>query len=306
MPKKDVVLFVTDGHRDNIDSLLAAKQLFAASGYAFCVMAVIPEIPQKLLCYSEQFKSSVLDRLKADTKQVFTDEDSDIRCEVKSTDQPAEDIVKLVLREGFTCVIKQAETKQGKRHGFEAIDMSLLRKIPCPLLLLKQQGNFEKGKFAVAIDAENDSPISVHLSEKLLQEAGSLASPLSLPIEIISCWESVVENAQHEPFVNVTKSDIARDCEAVQGYQLKNLNVIIEKSKIAKSSFSINQVKGDPDVVIPAFVVEKGISCLLLGTYSRKGLASVLLGNTVENILSTLECSVFVMKPSTFVSPVDL
>jgi nucleotide-binding universal stress UspA family protein len=64
--------------------------------------------------------------------------------------------------------------------------------------------------------------------------------------------------------------------------------------------------RGEPEEVIPEFVVAQGIDLLVMGTVARAGIAGVLIGNTAERVLRKLPCSVLAVKPAGFVSPVRL
>ena len=54
------------------------------------------------------------------------------------------------------------------------------------------------------------------------------------------------------------------------------------------------------------FVVAEGIDLVVMGSVGRSGLSGMLIGNTAERILRKLPCSVLVVKPDGFVSPVRL
>jgi nucleotide-binding universal stress UspA family protein len=62
--------------------------------------------------------------------------------------------------------------------------------------------------------------------------------------------------------------------------------------------------QGDPEDVIPDFVVAEGIDLIVMGTVARTGIAGLLIGNTAERLLRRLPCSVLAVKPDGFRSPV--
>lgn len=64
--------------------------------------------------------------------------------------------------------------------------------------------------------------------------------------------------------------------------------------------------RGEPEDVIPEFVVAHGIDLVIMGTVARSGIAGLLVGNTAERVLRKLPCSVLAVKPDGFVSPVRL
>ena len=64
-------------------------------------------------------------------------------------------------------------------------------------------------------------------------------------------------------------------------------------------------LRGDPTVVIPQRVEELDADLLSIGTVSRTGLSSWLIGNTAEAILDCIDCTVVTLKPEGFVPPVS-
>ena len=62
-------------------------------------------------------------------------------------------------------------------------------------------------------------------------------------------------------------------------------------------------MKGPAGIVVPAFVAKHEVDPLVMGTVARTGLAGVVMGNTAEQVLDMVDCSVVAIKPSGFVSP---
>jgi len=46
------------------------------------------------------------------------------------------------------------------------------------------------------------------------------------------------------------------------------------------------------------------IDVLVMGTLGRTGISGFIIGNTAENVVQKLECSLLALKPGGFVSPV--
>ena len=57
-------------------------------------------------------------------------------------------------------------------------------------------------------------------------------------------------------------------------------------------------VRGDPRRVIPEKVQELGAAVLGLGTVARTGVQGFVIGNTAEEILQRVDCTVVVFRPS--------
>ncbi len=58
--------------------------------------------------------------------------------------------------------------------------------------------------------------------------------------------------------------------------------------------------------VIPEFVNKNGVDLIVMGTVARAGAAGLMVGNTAERILNSIQCSVLALKPDGFISPITL
>lgn len=54
------------------------------------------------------------------------------------------------------------------------------------------------------------------------------------------------------------------------------------------------------------FVEENGVDLVIMGTLARSGVLGMLIGNTAEEVLDRIQCSVLALKPKGFVSPVRI
>ena len=82
--------------------------------------------------------------------------------------------------------------------------------------------------------------------------------------------------------------------ELIGNYSLKNLN------------HRLHFLKGDPAALITDLAAEHAIDLIVMGTICRTGVAGFFIGNTAENVLQQVDCSVLTVKPEGFVSPVKL
>ena len=69
---------------------------------------------------------------------------------------------------------------------------------------------------------------------------------------------------------------------------------------------NVHFLQGDPASVIPEYVDKKDNAVLVIGTVARGGISGLLLGNTAEQILSRVNCSILAVKPEGFVSPIRI
>lgn len=65
-------------------------------------------------------------------------------------------------------------------------------------------------------------------------------------------------------------------------------------------------IQGRAPETIETFVREKSVDLVVMGTVSRTGLSGLLIGNTAQQILDRIECSVLAVKPDNFICPIQL
>ncbi|NNE00314.1 MAG: universal stress protein [Pirellulaceae bacterium] len=70
------------------------------------------------------------------------------------------------------------------------------------------------------------------------------------------------------------------------------------------SDSNIHLLYGEAPQSITDFIGRNDVDLVVMGTIARSGLSGIVMGNTAEQILNTIECSVLALKPSDFVSPV--
>ena len=56
--------------------------------------------------------------------------------------------------------------------------------------------------------------------------------------------------------------------------------------------------------MLPHLAERLDIGLIVMGTVARTGLGGLIMGNTAETILRSVECSVLAVKPEGFVTPV--
>ncbi len=68
----------------------------------------------------------------------------------------------------------------------------------------------------------------------------------------------------------------------------------------------LHLIEGEPSDSIPELVATKSIDLLVMGTVCRTGIPGFIIGNTAEEVLSQINCSVLTLKPEGFITPVEL
>jgi nucleotide-binding universal stress UspA family protein len=110
--------------------------------------------------------------------------------------------------------------------------------------------------------------------------------------------------------------------QMIKGRVGKDLFSEIENNNLAQVKHMLNEflksygtdadakhvflVKGEPADMIPALAKKEEVDLVVMGTVARSGITGIVTGNSAEQILSRIQCSVLALKPDSFVSPIKL
>ncbi|MFC4346828.1 universal stress protein [Kordiimonas lipolytica] len=303
-------LYVSYGVADETEGLKQALSLARNNGAPLGVLVVCPEFPEEFPDYRKKYEEALVAQAEASirsTKKAIKQKEGivDITIELVSDNTPSIKIIQYVLRHGHDLLIKEAELLKGSDSGFKAIDMELLRQCPCAMWLCRPIAHSRQHiQVAVAIDPESMEQAAKALSKRMLELSRSLADSCSGELHIVSCWDYEFESFLRDSiWIKATDAQIA---EAVQGTQHKHrtaLEGLIKASGIS-GNCRVHHLRGKAEECIPSFVTDKKIDILVMGTVARTGIPGFIIGNTAENIVQNLSCSLMALKPQGFVSPV--
>jgi len=218
--------------------------------------------------------------------------------------QPATVLIEEVLRSHHDLLIRshaRDQTAAGPKP-FGAVDMELLRKCPCPVLLVRHGKPDPRPHVACAVNAGADDAGEVALNVKLVEHALFMARHLdSAQMTLLHAWT---------PFAERTVRTHSSDDHVASHLENTRRRAAADLARLARSFgerlAGVRPVvrRGRPEEVIPEFVVSAGVDLLVMGTQARTGVAALLIGNTAERVLRKLPCSVLAVKPDGFVSPI--
>lgn len=305
------ILYVSRGLYDETDGLKQALSLARNNKAPLKVLIMAPALPKNMTAYAEKYETSLVDNLQAaitataQSLHIAADE-LNITVERELDQTPAIRIIRYVLRHGHDLVIKEAETRD-MRQGLKAMDMDLLRKCPCPVWLCRPiEKSREKMRVAVAIDPQSEEPAAQALSKRMLELSTSLAHYCSGRLHIVSCWDYEFEDhMRYNPWTKISEHDIQDTVQSVRLSHKEALHKVISQADISDHDYKLYHIRGAADLVMPDFVEAEDIDILVMGTVARTGVPGFVMGNTAENILQSVSCSLIALKPEGFVSPVQ-
>lgn len=238
--------------------------------------------------------------------QTARDEGMDVNGKILGGN-PFVSIVREVMAGGHDLVMKTAEKRNWLRSKiFGSTDMHLMRKCPTPVWIFKQDQRPRFRKVLVAIDPSVATPEGESLNIKALQLGTSLAEQDGSKLEVVYCWRLEGETVLRGRSFNRQSETAIDDLLKVEETHHANLlKQITAPFGMPHEQAELHLFKGDPRVAIPHMAEEEKVELVVMGTLCRSGIAGAIIGNTAEEILSQVNCSVLTIKPEGFVSPVE-
>lgn len=225
------------------------------------------------------------------------------------------EIIQSVIKNDYDLVIKSADEVAWLDRLFGSEDMHLLRKCPCPVLMLKPGQNIVFKNILATVDVSDEleeSPLQDQLNKKVL-EYSAVFSVAGLNVVHIGCaWQAYGEDLLRygtfshlsDETVDLYTEQIRRECTTNLEVLLLEMNQLVGQETIDYLRPKLHLVKGDPSKEIPLMVEKYAVDLLIMGTVARTGIPGFIIGNTAESILQGVQCSVLAIKPDGFQSPV--
>lgn len=303
------ILFIRNGIADETEALKQSLSLAHNNKARLKALIVSPELPIKMADYKDSYETFLKSQLHKSIQVIrkelkISDAGAPVQTEMASDDNPADSIIRNVMRCDHDLIIKDAEVKEDSK-GFKAIDMELLRKSPCPVWLCRPIKHHQNDiSVAVAIDPENMVSESSDLSLRLLEISRSLADKSSRELHVISCWDFALEDSlRFAPWIDVDDDELQRNVKEARTLHLRALESLLSKFGVP-GKMQLHHVRGRADQIIPKIIEDNKIDILVMGTVARTGIPGFIIGNTAENVLQKIDCSLIALKPNGFISPV--
>lgn len=227
-------------------------------------------------------------------------------------------IIKSVLSNGHDLVVKCAEDTDWLDRLFGSEDMHLLRKCPCPVLMLNPAHRewFENVLVTVDVDDDfselNEGRVQDQLNKEVLAYGAALCMPKSSQFHVGSVWEAYAEDFyRYGVFSDIPEDKVDMYVEQVRRERADDLEKLVREMGDFLGTDTVQYlqprthlVKGQPSKEIPLMAAKYDIDLLVMGTVGRVGVPGLIIGNTAESILEQVKCSVLAIKPDGFKTPV--
>ncbi len=221
--------------------------------------------------------------------------------------RPRETILSMITELKCDLVIKLADPSGAfARNQLTGNDLALLRKSTVPVLIMADRNQLPEftHRIMVAIDVGNPDEEEMAFSKTLLQYGLYLARQEQAELHVVSVWNLPVSQraasmlSDEELF---ELQDITRKRYKTKQYELLNS---FDLSEDHHDDIHTHLLQGRPSHEIQKLANLIDVDIIVMGTVGKHS-QSLMIGNTAENILNGIYCSVLAVKPEGYVSPLN-
>ncbi|RZM80745.1 hypothetical protein C3B51_11810 [Pseudoalteromonas rubra] len=228
------------------------------------------------------------------------------------------EIIKRAVDDQYDLVVKCAEDADWMDRMLGSEDMHLLRKCPCPVLMLKPGQLDAFGKILATVDVNDsfreldDEQVQDKLNQAVMEYSVSLSLPELSELHVGSAWDAYAEDwLRYGTFAHQSDEQVddyveqgRRDCATKLARLVTKMDALFDKSAVQYLQPKLHQVKGKASKEIPLLAQKHQIDLIVMGTVGRVGIPGLIIGNTAESILEQTQCSVLAIKPKGFQTPI--
>lgn len=224
------------------------------------------------------------------------------------TDKAIIDITKYTIKNNLDLILVEPEQDEEQINDFfqGSLILSLMRKVPCPIWVVKKPVTETYQRIAISVDPkiglEENSDKS--LNKKLIEIGTSYARRQSAECHLVTAWHLEGEGILRGPFVNTQSAKIKELKDDEKAYCEKAFKNLQETYSKELEGCHMHMLYGNPGKAIAKFVIDNKIDLIVIGTLARSGIPGFLIGNTAESVINQVDCSIMAIKPEGFVSPI--
>ena len=210
---------------------------------------------------------------------------------------PHEAIVRRAVRCRADLII--AECHEGRRHRWlmRLTDWELLRASPVPVLLLKSARPWRRNIVLAAVDPSHTHAKPSRLDSLLVEKGQQLSKALRGTFHLMhATYPSAFGLTLGDPTIDAVTLAETYDLQKAQAR--KEFGAFAKGAKVPRKHRHL--IDGPPESGIAAVARKVGADVVVMGAVSRSGIKRLLIGNTAERVLGSINCDVLVVKPAHF------
>lgn len=308
MEKYQKILAVIDPTTDNQKALKRAVELAQKTQATITAFLSIYDFSYEMTTMlsseeREAMRQSLINDRHEWLKELISDINHPgitINSEVVWHNRPFEPIIEQVLHNGYDIVIKGThEHDKLKAVIFTPTDWHILRKCPCPVLLVKDHKWPDHGNILASLNVGSDEKEHQSLNNIITEEAVNIGNLINGNVHLVNSYPGTPVNIAIEiPEFNASEYN-----DSMRQYHQQAMQEHAVKYGISPSNTHV--LEGLPEDVIEQVSRDLDAELVILGTIGRTGLSAALIGNTAEHVIDKLNCDVLALKPDGYQSPLQ-
>ncbi len=178
------------------------------------------------------------------------------------------------------------------RSGLANADWQLVRRAPCPVLLVRTAGECYR-QILVPVDPMHAKDKPAVLDEALIGWARKMGAPAGAELHLLHCYMAPEYLPLAAPGTGLG-SLLARPGKSLEGHR-EALRALASRHGIPPAQVHLEA--GDSRELIVEVALRRRCDLVVMGAVSRSRLRQILVGSTAESVLDRLECDVLAVKP---------
>jgi universal stress protein E len=214
------------------------------------------------------------------------------------------EIIREVLRAKHDLVLRVAKGKDSRSKSFFGNSGGrLLRQCPCAVWLVSSEAAPKFDHVLACIDTSSGDEQDAKLNERVYDLGLAISKYHGGHFSVVHAWSIWNEQMLKGRMGEELFEEVEKDNEA---QVIRMLNEFLKRYESDANSERVHCVKGEAADVISEMTRDGGVDLVVMGTVARSGITGIVTGNSAEQILNRIQCSVLALKPADFVSPVQL
>lgn len=174
----------------------------------------------------------------------------------------------------------------------------LVRKCPCPVWVTSPVEDGQVRRILVPTDFSETADEAIKLAHTLAQQ-------LEADLHVLHAIEYHFEPQMRDLIASLDEVEEYRS--RLHADAERQLNEVISRCGLdhAVALDHRHIATGTPDAAVRTAVAELAVDLVVMNTLGRSGLKGLLVGNTAEQVLNHLTCSILAVKPDGFQCPIE-
>ena len=215
---------------------------------------------------------------------------------------PSQEVVQAVMDNGYDLLVKSAQGHADPTPLlFGTVDLQLLRRCPCPVLVLKPSPEGRRRSVLAAVAPEPDALEGEDLNARILGTAAAIAALERAEMHVLHVWKARGEGLLRGGHrLGLSRTETEQWVEKSRQFYEQWLGELMAANPVLGQAPERHLEKGDASHVISDLAARIGADLVVMGTHRHTGIRGLFIGSTAEQVLGQVECSVLAVKPKGF------